>query len=157
MPLISWFGINPNSSEWFLGIQIFLVTLPNFLWTMNANSSQIAEAQLKLCGSLKAVIGGYLLIVIYTSSLYHLLLISIQRFTAIKWPVLYRISGNRSTFRALFCVWLKSLIVGSIPGMQFCKLLWVQYLFGKKRGQKGKKLISFIFVIIYHHCKIISS
>ena len=100
----------------FTGIQILVVTLPNYVWTMQSTAVEIAEIQLMLRGSRKAVVGGFFFTLIYTSSLYHLLLISIQRFIAVQRPLLYKVLGNKSTYWAIACVWIMSMIVSSVPG-----------------------------------------
>jgi len=69
----------------------------------------------KLRGSAGATVGGILLILTLTSSLYHLAFMSGQRFYAIKWPIKYRQHGHEKINVGLTFIWMLSVLSASSP------------------------------------------
>ncbi|CAK8694113.1 unnamed protein product [Clavelina lepadiformis] len=91
------------------------VTLPNVIWSLRLSSSEIDRIQFALRGSVKATIGGIFFTLIYSSSIYHLLLLSLQRFAAIRWPIWYKTKGMQHMPLMIAIVWATAILAASVP------------------------------------------
>ena len=85
---------------------------------MNSTIGEI-ESQVKLSrNSFVANANGIFYFLAYMSSLYHLLLLSLSRLYAIKWPFKYRELTNKTVYYGIGIVWVLAAIVASAPGTE---------------------------------------
>ncbi|CAK8679905.1 unnamed protein product [Clavelina lepadiformis] len=115
------------------GVQILVVMVYNFSWSMNLTPIELDQQQLVLQGSAQAYVGGILLLFSLTSSLYHLLYIGGERVYAITKPLKYRWHGKSATYYGLSLVWIFSVVTASVfawfPGKFIFTYMTTTFLF----------------------------
>ena len=85
---------------------------------MNSSIEDIKSLANLLRNSFLAKTSGFFYVLSYASSLYHLLLLSLSRLCAIKWPFKYRELTNKAVYHGIRIVWCLAAIVASVPGME---------------------------------------
>jgi len=88
----------------------------NLSWTLEVSSLDLDSQQLELEGSAKAIVGGMLLMLGFTSSLYHLVFLSSQRLYAIALPIRYKLRKIQSLYAGLVLIWALALLAAMFPG-----------------------------------------
>ncbi|XP_076818107.1 uncharacterized protein LOC143463502 [Clavelina lepadiformis] len=115
------------------GVQILVVLVYNFSWSMNLTPIELDQQQLLLQGSAQAYVGGILLLFSLTSSLYHLLYMGGERIYAITKPLQYKWQSNTSLYAGLVLVWIVSIITATIfawfPGKFIFTYMTTTFLF----------------------------
>ena len=97
------------------GINLLAISTYNFVRTIDGSMDNLLSRKQKLRGSAGATVGGILLILTLTSSLYHLVFMSGQRFYAIKWPIKYRQHGHEKMNARLAFIWMLSVLSAVSP------------------------------------------
>ncbi|CAK8676838.1 unnamed protein product [Clavelina lepadiformis] len=97
------------------GVLILVITTHNFDWTIRSTATELNIKQIKLQGTAVASFGGWFYLFMFTSSLYHLLFIGLQRLYAIARPILYKLQGKRTVLYGLGIVWVFAALTASIP------------------------------------------
>ncbi|XP_076803141.1 uncharacterized protein LOC143447091 [Clavelina lepadiformis] len=100
------------------GIQILVVIVYNFSWSMKLTAKELNMEQLALRGTVRAYAGGILYFFGFTASLYHLIFIGLQRLYAIAKPINYKWQTDKPVFIGLAIVWCLSLMTSTIPAWQ---------------------------------------
>ena len=100
----------------FSGIQLLVIVVYNYNWSMRLTVKELDSAQLATRNSVEAFFGSFLYLLGYTSSIYHLLFIGMQRIYAIRKPLLYRQQTKATVYYWLLLVWMFSLTTASITG-----------------------------------------
>ena len=67
-------------------------------------------------GTAKANVGGIFYLVGFTSSMYHLVYLTLQRLYAIAFPFRYKFTTNNSTYTGLAVVWILAILSATFPG-----------------------------------------
>ncbi|CAK8674659.1 unnamed protein product [Clavelina lepadiformis] len=96
------------------GLQILVLVVYNFSWTMNSTSYELIQEQLALRGSPVAYVFGCLLVFGVMSSLYHLVYMGGERLFAITKPLKYRMQSKNSVYLGLLTVWILSIISSTV-------------------------------------------
>ena len=96
-----------------------VIVVYNYNWSMRLTVKQLDSAQLASRNSVEAFFGSFLYLLSYTSSIYHLLFIGIQRIYAIRKPLLYRQQTKATVYCWLLFVWIFSLTSASITGVTY--------------------------------------
>ncbi|XP_076816606.1 CUB and sushi domain-containing protein 3-like [Clavelina lepadiformis] len=95
-------------------LQILVVMVYNFNWSMNLTPIELDAKQYALRGSAQAYAGGILLVFGVTSSLYHLLYMGVERVYAIAMPLQYKYQSKTSLYLGLLLVWVLSIVTATI-------------------------------------------
>ena len=83
---------------------------------MNKTAEEIEQEELNSQGTVEAFFAGSLFLFLYSSTIYHLFYMSIQRYIAINWPMRYRRQSIKSIRLQLLLIWLLSLLSGTLSG-----------------------------------------
>nr|CAB3265838.1 relaxin receptor 2 [Phallusia mammillata] len=102
-------------ADFLTGVQLLVVSIYNFSWSMNVSSMELDQRQLLLTGTPEATVGGILLLLTFTSSLYHLVYMGGQRLYSMRWPVSYRFQSSLHIYVGLAVVWLLALTSSTVP------------------------------------------
>nr|CAB3265839.1 relaxin receptor 2 [Phallusia mammillata] len=137
------------------GIQIFFVVLPHFNWTINSTYQQIFDRTISFQNSPNAAVGGVFYLFIFTSSLYHLVFLALQRFCAIKWPIMYQQQDSKKVYAGLAGVWVIAFVSAVSPtwfpqslAFGYQHIIFMFYLSQPSTGRNG----SFIPLILVMLC-----
>ncbi|XP_076823309.1 sushi, von Willebrand factor type A, EGF and pentraxin domain-containing protein 1-like isoform X2 [Clavelina lepadiformis] len=96
------------------GLQMLVLVVYNFSWTMNSTSYELIQEQLALRGSPVAYVFGCLFVFGVMSSLYHLVYMGGERLFAITKPLKYRWQSKNSVYLGLLIVWILSIISSTV-------------------------------------------
>ncbi|CAK8674662.1 unnamed protein product [Clavelina lepadiformis] len=96
------------------GLQILVLVVYNFSWTMNSTSYELIQEQLALRGSPVAYVFGCLFVFGLMSSLYHLVYMGCQRIFAVTKPLKYKLQGKKAVYLGLLIVWILSIISSTV-------------------------------------------
>nr|CAB3266775.1 trace amine-associated receptor 9-like [Phallusia mammillata] len=102
-------------ADFLTGVQLLVVSIYNFSWTMNVSSSELQRRQIELTGTPEATVGGIFLLLTFTCSLYHLVYMRAQRLYAIRWPLSYRMQSDFHVYVGLAMVWGLALVSSTMP------------------------------------------
>ena len=101
-----------------------LVFIPyNFIWAINSTFNELMMEFLRIRGSAMANFGAIFVAFGYTSSVYHLMLMGIERLYAILRPMSYRMQGRQFVVAGIILMWILSVVACSI----FCKYFLFVY------------------------------
>ncbi|XP_076809339.1 uncharacterized protein LOC143452310 [Clavelina lepadiformis] len=95
------------------GVQIFVFVLPNFIMAMGTTLGEYEKQQ-----HIKTVYiatGSVIMIFCITSSLFHLILLGLQRFYAIQLPFRYRTQSKRQVVVGLIVIWILAFLYAMAP------------------------------------------
>ncbi|XP_076803417.1 uncharacterized protein LOC143447281 isoform X2 [Clavelina lepadiformis] len=95
------------------GFLLFTTALPNIAWTTRLTSRQLYVETRKLADTPVAIVSATLYLLFIYSTLYHLVLMSYNRFAAIKWPLAPQ--TVKKTKINLLLLWLLALAAASYP------------------------------------------
>ncbi|XP_076801472.1 uncharacterized protein LOC143445942 [Clavelina lepadiformis] len=95
------------------GILLLTTALPNIAWTTRLTSRQLYVETRKLADTPVAIVSATLYLLLISSTLYHLVLMSYNRFAAIKWPLAPQ--TVKRTRINLLVLWLLALAAASYP------------------------------------------
>ena len=98
----------------FAGIQLLVVVTYNFSWSMNMTPLGLDKEQLALRESPQAYAAGISFLLGITSSIYHLLYLSIERFYDVAKPFNYRWQNKKSVYAGVAMVWILSAMTVSL-------------------------------------------
>ncbi|XP_076803421.1 uncharacterized protein LOC143447281 isoform X5 [Clavelina lepadiformis] len=99
------------------GFLLFTTALPNIAWTTRLTSRQLYVETRKLADTPVAIVSATLYLLFIYSTLYHLVLMSYNRFAAIKWPLAPQ--TVKKTKINLLLLWLLALAAASYPDGYF--------------------------------------
>ena len=109
----------------FLGIQLLAFIPYNFSWTMNLTFEELTIQTYNFRGTALPNFGVIFITFGYTSSVYHLMYIGMQRMYAITKPISYRLQDKLKVIAALLIVWILSLISSTTT----CKYFyWLNFI-----------------------------
>lgn len=91
------------------------VVVYNFSWSITSTAQQIDNFELVSQSSWWSVLAGAILIFGFTSSVYHLFLLSLLRLYAVKFPIKYKFLTHRAVLYSLMLVWLAAVIASTLP------------------------------------------
>ena len=106
---------------------------PKLVRSTYETPEQIIKDELESLGTTEAFFAGIFFLFLYSSTIYHLFYMGIQRYVAINWPMRYRSQSTKSIRVQLSFIWLFSLVSGTLSGLQlsfhglFCYLCYVCY------------------------------
>ena len=92
-----------------------IVVIYNFFWITNSTGNEIKDLTLSLQGSSGSIASGILNVFTYTSSLYHLLYMGLQRLKAISQPLDYKLQSNKTVYYGLTGIWILSALSATLP------------------------------------------
>jgi len=130
--VLQWLSWNHSSlyfciSKYFSGFQTLIVALYNLSWNLLSSSTEIDEIQLKYRGSAVATVAGSLYLLGFSSSLYHLVLLSQQRLHAIAFPINYKLQSSSTTHALICIVWTASIASAALPSKSAAGLVDVVF------------------------------
>ncbi|XP_076801469.1 uncharacterized protein LOC143445940 [Clavelina lepadiformis] len=95
------------------GTFLVCITLPDIVWTTQLTSEELYIETIERRNTPTAILGSSFYMLCMTSTLYHLVLMSYNRFAAIKWP-----SPTQNTHRTkimMVFMWMLSILSASYP------------------------------------------
>ena len=93
-----------------------MVFIPyNFRSNIELTIEEIVTTEIQKRGTSVANFGAMLYLFGFTSSMYHLLFIGIQRFYAIWKPFEYRMQSDSAVFCGLALVWVLAIVSATVP------------------------------------------
>ncbi|CAK8694103.1 unnamed protein product [Clavelina lepadiformis] len=95
------------------GVMLVCGTLPNIVWTTKLTSREVYFKTRKAADTPVAVIAASCFMLLLTSTLYHLLLMSYNRFAAIFWPSPQTKPKNLG--KKLLVLWIFAILAASYP------------------------------------------
>lgn len=98
-----------------VGINILSAMSAGYSSTMNMNSGELMDKTFESVNSPAAVLSGGILIFSFEASILHLLFMSIERFFAIRYPLLHRMSRKMWIFVIISVAWLISFLYSFLP------------------------------------------
>jgi len=107
------------------GIQQF-VLIVYYSWTINSTVKTINEEYVNQYGSTNAVIGCIFFLLPLTSTIYHLLYMSLLRLYIITKPFSYHRQRKRSVYAALVLIWIFVIVLACSPGTD-CSICLLNY------------------------------
>jgi len=96
------------------------VVLSNLSKTVHYTAQELDWEETSSEGSPAAIIGGIFYLLGFSSSLYHLVLLSGHQVYAIAFPIRYRLRTVRSTFIGLAVVWIFAITASTFPRKFAC-------------------------------------
>ena len=115
------------------GVTLLALSSPKLVRSTYETPEQIIKDELESLGTAEAFFAGIFFLFLYSSTIYHLFYMGIQRYVAINWPMRYRSQSIKSIRVQLSFIWLFSLVSGTLSGLQrsfygrFCYLCYVCY------------------------------
>ena len=97
------------------GVQLLIFVPYNFSWTINLTMEELFSEVLKMRGTTWPSFCMTFIIFGYTSSIYHLMYIGMERLYAIMKPLSYRMQTKRAVILGLSLIWILSLISSTVP------------------------------------------
>jgi len=82
----------------------------------NETPEDILHKEEESAGTIEAFFAGIFFLFLYSSTIYHLFYMGIQRYAAIRWPLWYRSQTMKSIRIQLVVIWLLSLASGTLSG-----------------------------------------
>ncbi|XP_076801471.1 uncharacterized protein LOC143445941 [Clavelina lepadiformis] len=95
------------------GVLLVCVALPNIVWTTQVTSEELYFETRKRAETIVAILGSSYFMLVLTSTLYHLVLMSYNRFAAIKWPSPQ--NKPKKLKRKLMVLWILAIVAASYP------------------------------------------
>ena len=111
------------------GVHLLVLIPYNFSWTIDLSFSELTQEKLRIRGSATASFIVAFIFFGYTSSIYHLMFMGIERFYAIVKPMSYRMQQKQSVIVGLFVVWIFSIASCSVPRKYIYFLQALVFLF----------------------------
>ncbi|XP_078492013.1 trace amine-associated receptor 8b-like [Ciona intestinalis] len=102
-------------ADMMIGFHILSIPTTKLFWTISSTSDQIDAMQLSYQNSVAAFVGGIFYVSGFSSSLFHLLLLSAQRFMAITFPIRYKFQSNARINFYIALAWLLGILAASSP------------------------------------------
>ena len=99
----------------------------NYSWSINLTIREQVVIHDSLFGSVQATLGAIYYLLLFTSTVYHLLFMSFLRLYAISSPIKYRTLSDVNVVKGLGVVWIIAIVVASSLGT----LLNLKFLQGK--------------------------
>ncbi|CAK8694165.1 unnamed protein product, partial [Clavelina lepadiformis] len=94
-------------------VQLMFVIF-NFSWSMNMTPLELDRKQIALRGSPLAITAGILIVFGFTSSMYHLAFMALERFYAIALPFKYKWQSKRSVYFGIAIIWMLTATAPSL-------------------------------------------
>ena len=98
------------------GIQLLVFIPYNFSWAINSTFNELIREFLNIRGSPIANFGAIFVAFGYTSSVYHLMLMGIERLYAISKPMSYRMQERQFVVVGIILMWILSIVACSVFG-----------------------------------------
>ena len=92
------------------------ILIYNYSRSIQLTLNGVVEEHFRLYGSVEATLGAIFFLLQFTSTVYHLLFISVLRLYAIIKPLKYRNLRKSSIFIGLVIVWVIAIVVASSLG-----------------------------------------
>ena len=112
------------------GIQLMVVVIYNYQWVTSSTGHEVVTKITTSQRAASSIIPAILNLFTFTSSLYHLLYMGIQRLHAVAWPINYKFQSKASVYQSLAAVWILAALSASLPGentmeKSFAVFYWV--------------------------------
>jgi len=88
----------------------------NFEWVTKSTGEEVMMKITTSQGAASSVIPAIFNLFTFTSSLYHLLYMGMQRLHAVAWPINYKFQSKASLYQGLAVVWILAAVSASLPG-----------------------------------------
>ena len=98
-----------------LGVQLLIFIPYNYFWTINLTMEKLLREVMTIRGTALPSFGMVFISFQYTSSIYHLTYIAVERLYAVMKPLSYRIQSKRTVFIGLGIIWILSFISSTVP------------------------------------------
>ena len=105
------------------GIYILVCTVPNVVETLQNTASDLMEKQNNSTNKSASVSSTIVFVFVIALSTYHLLLLSVMRFYAIKFPLRYKQLKKATGVKIVIAAWALSLLVALLPGKLFFNII----------------------------------
>ena len=104
-----------------------IVVSYNFQWATTSTGKEMMMTISASHDSASSIIPALFNLFTFTSSLYHLLYMGMQRLHAVAWPISYKFQTKASVYQGLAAIWILAAVASSLPGMKrgllaFCRL-----------------------------------
>ncbi|CAK8694723.1 unnamed protein product [Clavelina lepadiformis] len=101
-----------------VGVAIWLINIPHVIWSLGQTPLTIGLYVNQSANSALAIASATWFTFLFSSSVYHLLYMSIQRMIAVRWPIYYRNLSFKKVYLHLLLVWCFSLLASTpiLPG-----------------------------------------
>lgn len=107
--------------------------MPNVFETLYNTPSHLMDKQKQSTNSPKALSSTIIFIFVIALSTYHLLLLSVMRFYAIKFPLRYKQLKKANGVKILVAAWCTALLVALLPRKCAFSIMPVHYVSGLKK------------------------
>ena len=98
-----------------LGVQLLMFIPYNYFWTINLTMEELFRKVMTTRGTALPSFGMVFISFQYTSSIYHLTYIAMERLYAVMKPLSYRMQSKRTVFIGLGIIWILSFISSTVP------------------------------------------
>ena len=99
-----------------VGIHLLCVVVYNFSWTIEATPRQLNQYEVASRKSWWSLCAGVLFLLSFTSSIYHLLFMSLLRLFAVTCALKYAVLKGKDTMKCLVVIWLAAATAATVPG-----------------------------------------
>ena len=111
----------------------------NFSWSIHATPAEIDQFENESRSSAGAFFAGALYLFSFTTSVYHLTIMSGLRLLAVVFPLQFKFMRKKTLICILIGVWIFSAAAATSPG-KHCNLLYCRHLADAVRGSRAKEL-----------------
>ena len=94
-----------------IGFSIIFSYIPSVAWTFNQSLATLVEAHLKLTNSIIDHVMLMYVTLTFTSTIYHLILLSILRFYAVTKVFAFKNLKHQNVIAAIIMVWVVSFVI----------------------------------------------
>ena len=101
-----------------------IVVVLNLSKTVRYTAEEVNSAEKSSEGSPAAIVGGTFYLLGFSSSLYHLVLLSGHQVYAVAFPIRYRLRSACSTYVGLVVVWILAITASTFPR----KFLFISFI-----------------------------